>query len=116
MEKFEKEDANFLAHVPVHDAGRILSDNPTIKDTKVHMYDDDSTQVIGRKKMRWMHTPGHSPGSAVLVFSGDVVRDRERSRNRVERRHDISGSCGRLDMPDGSAEKMYESMKKCRQL
>ena len=53
-------------------SGRILSDNPTIKDTKVHMYDDDSTQVIGRKKMRWIHTPGHSPGSSVLVFSGDV--------------------------------------------
>ena len=116
LEKFEK-DANFLAHVPVHDAGRILSDNPTIKDTKVHMYDDDSTQVIGRKKMRWIHTPGHSPGSSVLVFSGDVETGTGKGQGIVLSGDTIfPGSCGRLDMPDGSVEKMYESMKKCRQL
>ena len=115
--EFEKEDANFLAHVPVHDAGRILSDNPTIKDTKVHMYDDDSTQVIGRKKMRWIHTPGHSPGSSVLVFSGDVETGTGKGQGIVLSGDTIfPGSCGRLDMPDGSVEKMYESMKKCRQL
>lgn len=115
LEKFEK-DANFLAHVPVHDAGRILSDNPTIKDTKVHMYDDDSTQVIGRKKMRWIHTPGHSPGSSVLVFSGDVETGTGKGQGIVLSGDTIfPGSCGRLDMPDGSVEKMYESMKKCRQ-
>ena len=116
LEKFEKE-ANFLAHVPVHDAERILSDNPTIKDTRVQMYEDNSTQMIGRKKMRWMHTPGHSPGSAVLVFSGDVASGTGKGQGIVLSGDTIfPGSCGRLDMPDGSAEKMYESMKKCRQL
>ena len=116
LEKFEKE-ANFLAHVPVHDAERILSDNPTIKDTRVQMYEDNSTQMIGRKKMRWMHTPGHSPGSAVLVFSGDVTFGTGKGQGIVLSGDTIfPGSCGRLDMPDGSAEKMYESMKKCRQL
>lgn len=116
LEKFEKE-ANFLAHVPVHDAERILSDNPTIKDTRVQMYEDNSTQLIGRKKMRWMHTPGHSPGSAVLVFSGDVASGTGKGQGIVLSGDTIfPGSCGRLDMPDGSAEKMYESMKKCRQL
>ena len=116
LEKFEKE-ANFLAHVPVHDAERILSDNPTIKDTRVQMYEDNSTQMIGRNKMRWMHTPGHSPGSAVLVFSGDVASGTVKGQGIVLSGDTIfPGSCGRLDMPDGSAEKMYESMKKCRQL
>ena len=67
--------------------------------------------------MRWIHTPGHSPGSSVLVFSGDVETGTGKGQGiALSGDTSIPGSCGRLDMPDGSVEKMYESMKKCRQL
>lgn len=113
LEKFPS--SSFLAHVPVNDAGRILQDNPSIKDTRIQMYDDDSFQMIGRKKMKWMHTPGHSPGSSVLIFSGDLESGTGKGTGIVISGDTIfPGSCGRLDMADGNVEAMYESMKKCR--
>lgn len=49
-----------------------------------------------------LHTPGHSPGSVVLLgdgvlFSGDLL---------------FAGSIGRTDLPGGSPEKMVESLRR----
>lgn len=57
---------------------------------------------FGRVTFRVMHTPGHSPGSILLVgglkvFSGDTL---------------FAGSIGRTDLPGGSERDMTESLRR----
>ena len=67
-------------------------------------YTDGDTVQVGKLTFSVMHTPGHTPGSVCLrcenaLFSGDTL---------------FAGSCGRVDLPGGSAAKMRESLKKLR--
>ena len=63
-----------------------------------------------------LHTPGHSPGSMVLVVDGAAVAG---SRWGTPAGICLSGdtifpgSCGRLDLPDASAERMFDSLARC---
>lgn len=55
---------------------------------------------FGSSKLRVLHTPGHSHDSICLVgdgkiFSGDTL---------------FVGSCGRVDLPGGSAKELYHSL------
>ena len=55
---------------------------------------------FGNSKLKVLHTPGHSNDSICLVgdgniFSGDTL---------------FVGNCGRIDLPGGSASKLYHSL------
>ena len=103
------------AHIPVEDAAKILADNPSIKDVRVQKYADGDIQTIGRKKCKWVHTPGHSPGSSILSFTGKSEEGTGKGAGILLSGDTIfPGSCGRLDMPDGNVDRMYETMRKCR--
>lgn len=57
---------------------------------------------VGKLRLKVIHTPGHSPGSMVLlldgyVFTGDTL---------------FVGAVGRTDLPGGSAEALFESLRK----
>jgi glyoxylase-like metal-dependent hydrolase (beta-lactamase superfamily II) len=59
----------------------------------------DATEV-GRVRVTFLHTPGHTPGSQCFLvgntcISGDTL---------------FIGSCGRVDLPGSSAEDMYRSL------
>ncbi|MEM1551203.1 MAG: MBL fold metallo-hydrolase [Candidatus Bathyarchaeia archaeon] len=61
---------------------------------------------FGKKALKVMHTPGHSPGSISLigeseVFTGDTL---------------FAGSIGRTDLPQSSKSDMKESLKKLANL
>jgi glyoxylase-like metal-dependent hydrolase (beta-lactamase superfamily II) len=61
---------------------------------------DGDTLMLGRLAIRVIHTPGHSPdGISLLVenklLTGDTL---------------FVGECGRIDLPGGSAEDMYQSL------
>jgi len=67
-------------------------------------------------KVRCLHTPGHSPGSMVLVVDGAAVsgsRWGTASGICVSGDTIFPGSCGRLDLPDASAERMFDSLARC---
>ena len=56
---------------------------------------------VGRKKLRVIHTPGHSPGSVSflsdgILFSGDTL---------------FSGGVGRTDLPGGSQRVLESSIR-----
>lgn len=62
---------------------------------------DGATLQIGQLKIKIIHTPGHTPGSAcyltdTAVFTGDTL---------------FVGECGRVDLPGSSAEALYESLR-----
>ena len=58
------------------------------------------TTDVGRVRVTFLHTPGHTPGSQCFLvgntcISGDTL---------------FIGSCGRVDLPGSDAEDMYRSL------
>ncbi|MEW5761040.1 MAG: MBL fold metallo-hydrolase [Candidatus Thermoplasmatota archaeon] len=76
---------------------------------KVNILNDMDEIDVGDKKLKIIHTPGHTTGSiciyestAKLLFSGDTVF--------------TNGSVGRWDLPTGSYELLLSSMRKLLKL
>lgn len=112
----------FKAHgITVQGIKTILAKHPAIK-VYVHRDDVDAFQndsriesdriipsedgtelTIGtRLKIRFIHTPGHTPGAQCLLvnetrlITGDTL---------------FAGSCGRMDLPGGSPIQMYHTLQ-----
>jgi glyoxylase-like metal-dependent hydrolase (beta-lactamase superfamily II) len=62
--------------------------------------DNHDTLAIGRLSLRFMHTPGHTPGSQCFL-----VDDRLVSGDTL-----FIGSCGRTDLPGSDPAEMYYSL------
>jgi len=62
--------------------------------------DNHDTLPIGRLTLRFMHTPGHTPGSQCFL-----VDDRLISGDTL-----FIGSCGRTDLPGSDPSEMYYSL------
>ncbi len=67
------------------------------------LMNDGDTVMLGETAIRFIHTPGHTPGSASLfipdaqlLFSGDTL---------------FQGSIGRTDLPGGDFEAEMDSIK-----
>jgi len=62
--------------------------------------------VVGKGRIRVMHTPGHTPGSVVLqtgagLITGDTL---------------FVGRCGRADLPGSDVDQLYESLQRLKGL
>jgi len=67
-----------------------------------NLYGEGDTLTAGGLTFEILATPGHTPGSVCLrcggaLFTGDTL---------------FQGSCGRTDMPGGSMEDMYASLRR----
>ncbi len=58
------------------------------------------TVDVGSLRIRFLHTPGHTPGSQCFLVGNAVV-----SGDTL-----FIGSCGRVDLPGSSPEDMYRSL------
>jgi glyoxylase-like metal-dependent hydrolase (beta-lactamase superfamily II) len=58
------------------------------------------TLEVGGVEIRFVHTPGHTPGSQCFLVDGRLV-----SGDTL-----FVQGCGRVDLPGGDAEQMYESL------
>src|SRR5690349_4419086 len=81
-------DARVVAHA--------LSAAPYI-DVRV---DDGETLVVGKLRVRVLHTPGHTNDSICLVFD-----DRVLTGDTL-----LIGGTGRTDLPTGDADALYDSL------
>jgi glyoxylase-like metal-dependent hydrolase (beta-lactamase superfamily II) len=61
---------------------------------------------IGNVDITFLHTPGHTPGSQCFLVEDNLV-----SGDTL-----FIQACGRCDMPGGSAEQMYHSLKRLSEL
>lgn len=73
-----------------------------------HFFSDGFEGMVGEMKYIIIHTPGHSPGGVCIyfpeqkaLFSGDTL---------------FQGTMGRLDLPTGKADEMWQSLKKLSSL
>jgi glyoxylase-like metal-dependent hydrolase (beta-lactamase superfamily II) len=58
--------------------------------------------LIGNIKVRFLHTPGHTPGSQCFLANGSLI-----SGDTL-----FIGGCGRVDLPGSDPEAMYYSLTK----
>ena len=71
-----------------------------VSDNDLKLVDDGDTLEIGDLSVRFLHTPGHTPGSQCFLIddrlvAGDTLFVR---------------GCGRVDLPGGDADQMYYSL------
>jgi glyoxylase-like metal-dependent hydrolase (beta-lactamase superfamily II) len=63
-------------------------------------HEDGDVLTVGAIEIRWIHTPGHTPGSSCFrvrdgLVSGDTV---------------FLQGCGRVDLPGGDPDEMYTTL------
>ncbi len=73
-----------------------------LPDIDCTLSDGDQIQ-LGDASFTIRHTPGHTPGSLILVgpsevFTGDTL---------------FAGSVGRTDLPGGSSDSLHDSLQRC---
>ena len=71
-----------------------------LSDSDLVGVDPGDTTDVGRIRVTFLHTPGHTPGSQCFLvgntcISGDTL---------------FIGSCGRIDLPGSNPEDMYRSL------
>lgn len=62
--------------------------------------DDGETLIVGKQRVRVLHTPGHTEDSMCLVFE-----DRVLTGDTL-----LIGGTGRTDLPTGNPDQLYESL------
>ena len=62
--------------------------------------------MLGGVRVRLLHTPGHTPGSQCFLVEEAGAPGRLVSGDTL-----FLGSCGRVDLPGGDPEAMYDSLK-----
>jgi glyoxylase-like metal-dependent hydrolase (beta-lactamase superfamily II) len=62
--------------------------------------DGETTVDVGRIPLRFIHTPGHTPGSQCFLIDGNLV-----SGDTL-----FIGACGRVDLPGSNPEDLYYSL------
>jgi glyoxylase-like metal-dependent hydrolase (beta-lactamase superfamily II) len=72
-----------------------------LSESDLRRVDTDDTLQIGETEIRFLHTPGHTPGSQCFMaenalVSGDTLFVR---------------GCGRVDLPGADPDQMYESLR-----
>jgi hydroxyacylglutathione hydrolase len=64
------------------------------------MISDGEEALVGKVPVRFLHTPGHTPGSQCFLVDGNLVSGDTLFIN----------ACGRVDLPGGDPEKMWWSL------
>jgi hydroxyacylglutathione hydrolase len=62
--------------------------------------DNHDTLDVGRLRLTFLHTPGHTPGSQCFLVDGRLI-----SGDTL-----FIGSCGRTDLPGSDPSEMYDSL------
>mmetsp|Transcript_5396 Transcript_5396/g.19733 ORF Transcript_5396/g.19733 Transcript_5396/m.19733 type:complete len:164 (+) Transcript_5396:382-873(+) len=73
----------------------------------MHGIKDGDELLVGGVTLRFIHTPGHSPGSMSIVVAGKSKKE----YCLISGDTIFPGSCGRLDLPDSDKASMYNSLQ-----
>jgi hydroxyacylglutathione hydrolase len=92
---------NFKIKVYIHKteaeyAGRIADLSPS----DIVRTDTDHELKLGEHSLRFLHTPGHTPGSQCFLIDGRLI-----SGDTL-----FVGGCGRVDLPGSDPAQMYDSL------
>ncbi len=71
-----------------------------VSETDLRRVDDGDTVSLGEREVKFLHTPGHTPGSQCFLVDGRLVAGDTL----------FVRGCGRVDLPGGDAETMYHTL------
>lgn len=71
-----------------------------LSDSDIEKMDSGDTIKLGELEIKFIHTPGHTPGSQCFLVEGNLVSGDTLFVN----------SCGRVDLPGSDPEQMYYSL------
>jgi glyoxylase-like metal-dependent hydrolase (beta-lactamase superfamily II) len=71
-----------------------------LADSDMILVDSGDTAEIGNLTLKFIHTPGHTPGSQCFLVENSLI-----SGDTL-----FVGSCGRVDLPGSDPEQMYYSL------
>jgi glyoxylase-like metal-dependent hydrolase (beta-lactamase superfamily II) len=93
--------ARMPAKVYIHKAEMPFVHRVTgLSDCDVVAVDAGDEALVGKLKVKFIHTPGHTPGSQCFLVGNALV-----SGDTL-----FIGSCGRVDLPGSDPEAMYRSL------
>lgn len=69
-------------------------------DSDLVKVDDGDTTHLGKQEVKFLHTPGHTPGSQCFIIGNRLV-----SGDTL-----FVQGCGRVDLPGGDADALYYSL------
>jgi glyoxylase-like metal-dependent hydrolase (beta-lactamase superfamily II) len=91
-------------HVNAHEADG-LKKVTGVSESDLVRHEGGDVIEIGRVRIRLLHTPGHTPGSQCFL-----VEERDQAGRLVSGDTLFLNGCGRVDLPGGDAEALYESL------
>jgi glyoxylase-like metal-dependent hydrolase (beta-lactamase superfamily II) len=71
-----------------------------VSESDLRRVDDGDTVKIGEREIRFLHTPGHTPGSQCFLVDGRLIAGDTLF---------VQG-CGRVDLPGSDPDAMYHSL------
>src|SRR4029077_18401669 len=71
-----------------------------LSDSDIEKMDSGDTLKLGELEIKFIHTPGHTPGSQCFLVEGNLVSGDTLFVN----------SCGRVDLPGSDPEQIYYSL------
>ena len=71
-----------------------------VSDSDLRKVDDGDTTSLGEREIRFLHTPGHTPGSQCFLIEGALIAGDTLF---------VQG-CGRVDLPGSDPDAMYHSL------
>jgi glyoxylase-like metal-dependent hydrolase (beta-lactamase superfamily II) len=91
-------------HVNAHEAEG-LRKVTGLSASDLALHESGDALALGRLRVRLLHTPGHTPGSQCFLVEEAGAPGRLVSGDTL-----FLGSCGRVDLPGGDPEAMYDSL------
>ncbi|MGH7984863.1 MAG: MBL fold metallo-hydrolase [Candidatus Binataceae bacterium] len=73
-----------------------------LSDSDIVKVEAGDTTTVGQLTIKFLHTPGHTPGSQCFLIDGNLI-----SGDTL-----FVGSCGRVDLPGSDPEAMYYSLNR----
>ena len=107
-------DDGLKCHIHKDDAEAVIRDNKVPRESLIVHDGETSEFMVGGVKLQLIHTPGHSPGSMLVVVGEEYTRDGKGlcvSGDTI-----FPGSCGRLDLKDASRDQMFHTLAKCARI
>lgn len=94
--------AQVKAKVYIHKAeAEFLGQIAGLSDSDIVKVEGGDTTQVGTVEVKFIHTPGHTPGSQCFLIGNSLVAGDTLFIN----------SCGRIDLPGSSPEDMYHSLR-----
>lgn len=94
--------ARRAAKVYIHkEEAPYVADSAGLDKSDLVAVDGETSVKVGSVPLRFIHTPGHTPGSQCFLVDGKVI-----SGDTL-----FIGSCGRVDLPGSNASDLYYSLK-----